>query len=336
MIDRIPAEKRAAVAKALAAAFGPAELEDVARLSGGLSGASVFRIRVAGSDYLLRLDTPANAFGDAARAYACLAIAANAGISPALRYADAADRITIVDFVQAQPLGGRPPTGPPLPVDLAQALARLHRAPAFPPLVDYLEGMQALIARHRESRLLDASVTQGVLDRYVGLAAVYRTRPEDLVSSHNDLNPGNILYDGERLWFVDWEAAFLADRYVDLATLANWFAFDPQVQTMLVTSYFGAAPTPEQSARLHLMRLVNHIFYGMIMLNGAADERPEARLADGDLSGLTLADIGPLLRQGRFDMTAWENRIAYGKARLAAADAGMQGPAFEAALALVA
>jgi aminoglycoside phosphotransferase (APT) family kinase protein len=336
MIDLIPAEKRAAVTQALAAAFGSAQLEDVARLNGGLSGASIFRIRIASRDYLLRLDTPANAFGDAARAYACLAIAAEAEISPALRYADAIARVTIVDFIQAQPLGARPPTATPLPIDLAQTLAKLHRTPAFPPLVDYLEGMQALIARHRESRLLDAGVTEGVLGRYTGLAAVYRTRPEDLVSSHNDLNPGNILYDGERLWFVDWEAAFLADRYVDLATLANWFAFDPRVQAPLTASYFGAAPTAEQSARLHLMRLVNHIFYGMIMLNGAADERPEARLADRDLSGLTLADIGPLLRQGRFDMTAWESRIAYGKARLAAAEAGMQGPAFEAALALVA
>jgi aminoglycoside phosphotransferase (APT) family kinase protein len=335
-MDLIPAEKRAAVARALAAAFGPAELQDVALLGGGLSGAGIFRVRVMGRDYLLRLDTPANALGEPGRAYACLGIAASAGISPALRYADAADMVTIVDFIQQQPLGARSPAATPLPVELAQTLARLHRAPAFPPLVDYLEGMQALIARHRQTRLLDPAATEGVLGRYGRIAAVYRTRPEDLVSSHNDLNPGNILYDGARLWFVDWEAAFLADRYVDLATLANWFAFDPAVQALLTTSYFGSTPTPEQSARLHLMRLVNHVFYGMIMLNGAADKRPEAQLADRDLSGLTLADIGPLLRQGRFDMSAWENRIVYAKARLAAAEAGMQGPAFEAALVQIA
>src|ERR1022692_2472698 len=33
------------------------------------------------------------------------------------------------------------------------------------------------------------------------------------VSSHNDLTPENSLFDGDRGWLVDWEAAFLNDRY---------------------------------------------------------------------------------------------------------------------------
>ncbi len=46
----------------------------------------------------------------------------------------------------------------------------------------------------------------------------------DFVSSHNDLNPGNVLFQGDKAWLVDWESAFAADRYVDLAAIANFFA----------------------------------------------------------------------------------------------------------------
>lgn len=329
-------DRRAAVARALTRTFGVAEPDSESRLSGGLSGAGVYRIRVGGIAYVLRVETPQNAFGDLRRAYACLRMAAQAALTPTVRYACAEDGVAILDFVEPRSLAiDYPGDGGPLVVELAQTVRALHQTPAFPPLVDYLEGMEALIARHRASRLLDPAVTAPVLDLYAGLAAGYRTRPEDLVSSHNDLNPANIVYDGRRLWFIDWEAAFLADRYVDLATLANWFASDPAREDLLLRTYFNAPPTDEQHARLYLMRQVNHVFYGMVMLNGAADERPEARLPDADLSGPSMDEIGGRLRLGDFDMAAWENRIAYAKARLRAARDGLQGPAFEAAMALV-
>ena len=44
---------------------------------------------------------------------------------------------------------------------------------------------------------------------------------------------------GDRVWFVDWEAAFRADRFVDLASLANWFCRDEAEETDLLAAYFG-------------------------------------------------------------------------------------------------
>jgi len=331
-----PESRRAAVDHALMTAFGTAELDGAAQLSGGLSGAGVYRIRVGGIAYLLRLDSPANAFGDPARAYACMRTAAAACLAPRVHYACAKDRVTITDFVPSLPLALEyPGDGRPMVVELAQTIRALHQAPPFPPMVDYLDGMQELIRHHRTTTLLDPAATAPVLERYAALGAAYRTADADRVSSHNDLNPGNIVYDGRRLWLVDWEAAFLADRFVDLATVANWFANDPAREDLLLATYFGAPPTAEQRARLYLMRQVNHVFYGMIFLNVAAAERPEARVA-ADLDGPGLAEIGAGLASGAFQMPVWENRIAYAKARLRAAHVGMQGPAFEAALAAVA
>ena len=53
MSNPIPEALRPAVDRALMAAFGTAELDAIAPLSGGLSGAAVFRIRVGGIAYAL-------------------------------------------------------------------------------------------------------------------------------------------------------------------------------------------------------------------------------------------------------------------------------------------
>ena len=51
----IPEAKRPAVDRALTAAFGTTEMDSVRPLTGGLSGASIYRIRVGGIAYLVRL-----------------------------------------------------------------------------------------------------------------------------------------------------------------------------------------------------------------------------------------------------------------------------------------
>lgn len=334
MSSPFPQAKQAAVDRALTAAFGTAELDAVQPISGGMSGAGVWRIRVGGIAYVLRIEGAPSAFKDPARAHACMRIAASAYLAPRIYYADAADGVAITDHVATHSLALDYPGGRrELLVELAQALRVLHDQPAFPPRVDYLEGVQALIGQFRQADILDPAATEALFAGHDALRATYRTLPADLVSSHNDLNPGNILYDGQRLWLVDWEAAFLADRYVDLATVAGWFVRNAAGETALLTTYFGRAPDPQQQARFRIMRQVNHLFTGVIFLISAAMERPGARLEDRTLAGPDLPTLHERLRTGDFAILAWENRVTYGKARLAAALEALRGPEFAEALA---
>jgi aminoglycoside phosphotransferase (APT) family kinase protein len=327
---------RAAVDRALMTAFGTTELDAAHAMSGGLSGAGLWRIRVGGVAYVLKIDAPQGAVSGPERAYECMRTAAAAYLAPRVRYAEPADGVAIMDHVAPVSLAEYPHAGQALIVELAQAARLLHQTPAFPPLTDYLDGIAVLIDRFRALDILDPAATDELVAGFEVLRAGYRTRPGDLVSSHNDLNPGNLVYDGTRLWLVDWDAAFLADRYVDLATLANWFTRDEAGETALLATYFGRGPQPEERARFDLMRLVNHLFSGVIFLNTAMGERPDARLADRTLAGPGLADLHEGLRTGAFAILEWENRVTYGKARLAAALEGLRAPAFEVAVAQLA
>src|SRR5215469_3980987 len=99
----IPQEKNAAVLRAVREAFDASGIEDASRITRGLSSDLVFRIVVRGSPYLLRIMTRINEQMDPGRIFACMRSAADAGLTPAVRYSNTEDGISITDFVNAVP-----------------------------------------------------------------------------------------------------------------------------------------------------------------------------------------------------------------------------------------
>jgi hypothetical protein len=105
----IPEAKQPAVARALKEAFGVTEFEDIRMMTAGLSPALVFRIVLRGCPYLLRIVTNTDATagpgrGDQTHHFACMRLAAEAGIGPRVWYTSAEDRVSITDFIEARPL----------------------------------------------------------------------------------------------------------------------------------------------------------------------------------------------------------------------------------------
>ncbi|MBO9708575.1 MAG: phosphotransferase [Caulobacter sp.] len=313
----LPADRHADIEAALNAAFCTAELDGVTPLTGGLSGAGVYRIRVGGVPYVMRIEGARDAFRDPHRAYACMRIAADAMVAPRVRHADPEAGIAIFEHIESQPLEwGFPGGREALVVELAQTVRTLHEGPAFPPLIDYLDGLEAMAGQVRASGLVPAAVLDPALARHAATARAWRALPPELVASHNDLNPRNILHDGRRLWLVDWDAAFLADRWFDLAALANVFARAPDEEALLLKTYLGAPPQAADHARLGLARRINHLFYALAFLNAAAAERPGAVAPGGDAADFVA--LHEALGEGRPMLDTWEGRVAYGLARLAA------------------
>jgi thiamine kinase-like enzyme len=52
------------------------------------------------------------------------------------------------------------------------------------------------------------------------------------------LKPENILFDGHRVWLLDWKAALVNDRYFDLAIAANFVVTNvARVVVALLSAY---------------------------------------------------------------------------------------------------
>ena len=75
------------------------------------------------------------------------------------------------------------------------------------------------------------------------------------VPCHNDLLAANIMDDGDRLWFIDYEYAGNNDPCFELGNIWSEAALDADRLDHLVAGYFGA-PSPVQVARARLFGLM--------------------------------------------------------------------------------
>lgn len=264
----IPDNKRAAVKKALQTVFGVDTFENIEQLHKGLSSALVFKIMVQGKSYLLRVITRTDPVAEPSFYYECMKIAAENGVAPRIHYMSVEDRVSITDFIIEQPF----------PIVAAkemmpQLLRKLHSLPKFAYRLNYFDSMEKFIPRFEAANILPANEAQELFDIYHRITAIYPVNEqEDWVSCHNDSKPENIVFDGKRPWFVDWEAAFLNDRYLDLAIQGNFLTENEEDEKSFLETYFGKTVDDYEFARFFLMQQILHLYYFVFLMafdNGA-------------------------------------------------------------------
>ncbi len=331
----IPLQKSAAVTRGLREAFGVTEFEEISELAEGLGSNPVFRIVVRGSAYLLRINMRA---GDVASHYTCMRAAAEAGLAPHVRYTNIEDRISITDFVEAVPF----PVTEAL-VRMPKVLRTLHGLPPFPTRAHHLNtsctfllnkeiALEGLIRRFHAANILSKAQNDELFARYAQIAAAYRYNDSEMVSSHNDLfKPDNILFDGGRAWLVDWEAAFLNDRYADLAVVANLVVANDAEEVIYLQGYFGRPPDDYQLARFFLMRQLAHMFYAMAFLMLGSSGEP----VDWSEILPDFTDFNRRFWSGEIELKTNKTKIAFGRVHWERLLENMRQARFDEALRIV-
>lgn len=322
----IPAEKSAAVVRALQETFGVTEFADIRRMTKGLSSDLVFRIVVRGAPYLLRIMTRIDERMDPDRIFAGMSAAAKAGLTPRVRYSNAENGMAITDFVEAIPF---PPTQ--ALVHLPSTLRRLHALPPFPKAFNYVTAHNGFIWRFRKASLLPQDEIEEVFTWYAQVCATYPRLDSDMVSCHMDLKPENILFDGQRVWLVDWQAAFVNDRYFDLAVAANFLLGNDADELVYLERYFGQRPSDYQRARFSLMRQVVHMFHATVFLLLGSAGKPIAQ--NGKLP--SFSDFHRRIWAGEVNLADNDLKIVYGRVHWDQFLQNMRQTQFEDALSVV-
>jgi aminoglycoside phosphotransferase (APT) family kinase protein len=264
----IPQEKTAAVTRALREALDATAFDDIKQLNGGLFGAFVYRIVVEDRPYLLRVILRDE---DPTRHFTCMRAAAEAGLAPRALYTSVEDKVCLTEFIEPQPFQLSDAL-----VRMPAALRALHTLPPFPTapfnttctfLLGRNPALEDFIQKVRAAAPLPKDEMDELFALYQRVTAAYPSHDPDRVSCHNDLfKSDNVVFDGSQVWLVDWEAAFLNDRYADLAVVANYVVSNDGEEEIFLSEYFGRPPDEYQRARFFLMQQLVHTFYAMVYL----------------------------------------------------------------------
>jgi len=321
--------QREAARAALVAAFGSAPIGAITPIAGGASSASVFRVEAGDRRCVLRLEGEPSPLRNPHQ-YVSMRIAAEAGIAPKIHYIDEVARVTVIDFIEHQPLAAYPGGPPALAQALGGLLSRVQATPVFPTFVSYPDIVGRLFAHVRRTGLFATGQLDAHVERLERLSEAYSAGETGLVSSHNDPLPNNILFDGKRLWLIDWESAYCNDPLVDVAIMRDGLALSPELEELLLAAWLGRAPDQAVRIRLELVQAFTRLYYAGVLLSASA--AASWVKGDLDLAAPKVAEFQQAIRTGRLKPGAVETKHILGKMFLAAFLSGVTPPGFDAAV----
>lgn len=293
-------------------------IRNVVPISVGLSGAGVYAVATDTGDHVLRI-MPPHEFDVWMRQIAVLRLTSEHGIAPTLEHVDEAGRATVSTRIIGPPFGAAlydPASRDRAIGSLVEQIARLHALS-----IDGYDRLHPAEVAHALWRA--QSVRPGFprwalsfgeeLTRCAGLMA----NDSRWVLSHNDLNPGNVLWDGTRIWLVDWSASGMTHPYYDLATITMFMQIPDDGALALLALQEGATPTAEQRETFRALRRVAAMLSGVMFVKLTSDEALHApeRVEDAP----TLTQCYSMMRSGSLDLQSDEGRRLFGLALLRSA-----------------
>ena len=279
----------------------PADLRGlpIVKIGQGQSGAGVYRV---GEAYVLKVhaETPPN--------LAILRSASTAGVAPRVVHVDDERRAVVSEHVADRGLMPQlfdPRTRGAALALIGKTLRRVHDLPT---------GGEARDPRALLAKIANVPVPAFVRDAIARtLEATVPDAGRAQVCSHNDVNPSNLVYDGERLLLLDWDAAGANEPFYDLATVAMFLRLDEPSCLALLSAHDGAAVTAIPPRFAYDRRLVavlcGTMFLHLARASGYAGDANETRDAAPNL-----VDVYPRMRTGEVSLATPEGRWTLGLA----------------------
>jgi thiamine kinase-like enzyme len=315
--------QRETARSAIRAVLGPAAIVDARPVTGGVSGAAVFLVEANGRRFVLRMEGPASPLRNPHQ-YVSMRLAAEAGIAPRIHYLNADDRVVMMDFIEDRALETYPGGRKGLAQAIGAMLRKLQALPLFSCFMDYPDVVDRLWSHVCKTGLFADGVLDGASRRLADIRKAYAPEPENYLSSHNDVLPRNVLFDGKRLWLIDWENGYRNDPLVDLATVLDNFAPSPDLEEVLLATSLGRTPDRTLRDRLALVRSLARLFYAGVLFSASASA-PRTR-PDPDLSAPAAAEFERAIRDGRLRAETPETSHILGKMYLASFLSGAPPP----------
>ena len=227
-------------------------------------------------------------------------IAAEAGIAPRVHYLNVDARVVLMDFIEDRPLETYPGGHQGLAQAIGAMLRKLQALPPFPGFMDYPDLVDRLGTHVCKTGLFAHGLLDAASQRLIKIRNAYAVHTEKYVSSHNDFLPRNVLFDGKRLWLIDWEQR-LPQRPSSLIWPPRSTNSAPSLESeeVLMHAWLGRAPDrpPARDDWCWCGPLRGYFYAGVLFSASASASTCKARTSD-------LGTYLPLNLSGRSELAA--------------------------------
>lgn len=190
------------------------------------------------------------------------------GIGPRVQYADPETGVLVMDEIDGAPVGAQPVTLWQV-LSLARVLRELHTLDmdGEPRLHVSKEIAASAAVAELVAQVPELAVYGEASERFDTLrAALGRLGVADRLC-HNDLNRGNVVFDGMRAWLIDFDHLGIGDPLYDVANAMLSLGIDEALGERFLEAYFDRPADANEAARLELMACLVLLRYGLSALS---------------------------------------------------------------------
>lgn len=227
-------------------------------LGGGITNHN-FKVRLGGSDYVVRVTSPdsAHLLIDRQAEHAASLAAARVGVGPEVSAFLPDEACLVTRFITGRPIPPEELRSPAILPEVATAVRTFHEGPVIPAT---FSAFRVVETYGRTAAARGAVIPPAYRDaRRIAeeIEAALKGPEHRAVPCHNDLLNANMIHDGSRVRIVDWEYAGMGDRYFDLGNLSINNGLEEPDDERLLAAYFGQPCSPRRFACLRLMRIMS-------------------------------------------------------------------------------
>ena len=297
----------------------PADLQGtstITRVAAGLSGAGVYKVDSAtGAAFVLKISAKNQPLAEWQHKLHGQQAAADAGLAPRIVHIDESRRAVLSEFIVDRSfpaLFGTPATRERAIELLGRTLRRVHDLP-----------LPAGASRTSPREFL--ATTWAAVDGTIALPsfvvdAVQRALSDEsrvaehaLVFSHNDVNPSNLVYDGERLLVLDWDTSGANEPYYDLGAISVFLRLDDLSCQRLIAAHNDTEVTDLPADFIRCRRLAA-VFCGTTFMRLASFGGVAGSSSETLESAPMLIDLYQRMRAGTLNIASAEGQWLFGLA----------------------
>ncbi len=238
-------------------------------LKGGMSESELYKIDSNDQHYVVRFMRHRSE-ASKVREVAVQTIASQNSWGPHLYASDIDEGWIIMEYIKPTPLTQADRMNDDTYRALGKSLRKIHTGPDFPLVRDKVKEVEEKLDYVHKEGKIPQSISYEVLQNIID--SIIKNRSDIIAPTHRDLNPGNIIFSGNRLYIIDFEDAAQDDPFYDLGTVGLFFVTNFHHEKLFLNAYFNRLPTQQELMHYYQMKQIALLSSGLSFLKRIPQE----------------------------------------------------------------
>jgi thiamine kinase-like enzyme len=197
------------------------------------------------------------------------------GISPHIYYYDADYSIVIMDFLVGNTITIDQANQVWVVEQIAHALRETQKIKIDVPQKDIFDQIRTVYKKLIQKQTALSPQFEQIMEKVEIMEQKVIAFGQSFVLSHNDLLPGNVMVNKDRVSIIDWEEVGLYNSFLDVAKFSIFLCLKPGADYNLLSQYLKRTPTEQDVEYFRVIKQVARASHALILFNYVGDSCKE-------------------------------------------------------------